>query len=207
MSRLLVATRSRGKQNEFRSLLAPIGAELVFPDDIQIVPSREEDDLERYDTFEANARAKARWFAARSGLPALADDSGLEVDALGGAPGVHSKRFAGVDGPDELVTAANNRLLIARLAGVPAEQRTARYRCVLVLAHVNGNAEIEVSGQCNGMIVDTPRGEGGFGYDPLFYSDELGVTFGEAAADAKAAVSHRGRAVAALVERLGREML
>lgn len=199
MTRLLVATRSRGKQKEFRALLAPLGVEVVFPDEIGLAESTEEDDLESFDTFEENAFAKAAWFATRSGLPTLADDSGLEVDALGGAPGVHSKRFAGFAGPEHEVTAANNAELLRRLEGVPEEKRTARYRCVLVLLLADGR-KIVAEGTTEGRILDAPRGDGGFGYDPLFFSTELGMAFGEASPDAKHAVSHRGRAARQLIE-------
>ena len=202
MSRLLVATRSRGKQAEFRALLAPLGHELVFPDDIGITPSPEEDGLERFNSFEENARAKARWFATRSGLPTLADDSGLEVDALGGEPGVRSRRFAGHDGPDHLVTAANNDMLLARLSGVPQAERTARYRCVLVWHDPVADAELMTVGRTEGRIAEALQGSGGFGYDPLFVSDELGVTFGVASRAAKDAVSHRARAAAVMVAAL-----
>src|SRR5690606_1325441 len=142
------------------------------------------------------------WFAARSGLETLADDSGLEVDALAGAPGVHSKRFAGIDGPDHEVTAANNAELLRRLAGVPSHQRTARYRCALVC--LGPSIPIVVQGITAGRILEAPLGEGGFGYDPLFWSDDLGLGFGQASLQAKAAVSHRGRAVAALIAGLTR---
>lgn len=199
--RLLVATRSRGKQAEFRRLLAPLGAEIVFPDDIGLDEAPEEAALERFDTFEANARAKAEYFARRGGLPALADDSGLEVDALGGEPGVQSKRFAGHDGPDHEVTAANNAELLRRLAGVPMAGRTARYRCVLALARPPA-AEVVVSGVTEGLILEAPEGSGGFGYDPLFWSADLGVSFGMASAEEKGRVSHRGRAVEALIRGL-----
>lgn len=203
MSRLLVATRSRGKQAEFRQLLAPLADEIVFPDDLGIAASPAEDRLEIHDSFEANALAKAEHFAARGGCPALADDSGLEVDALDGAPGVWSKRFAGAVGPDEAVTAANNAELLRRLAGVPPEGRTARYRCVLALAWpaAAGRAPVVLSGWTTGTILTAPEGTGGFGYDPLFRSDDLGISFGRATSGAKHAVSHRGRAVAALLAR------
>jgi XTP/dITP diphosphohydrolase len=205
---LLVATRSRGKQEEFRQLLAPLQREIVFPDDIGLGESAEEAGLECFDSFEENARAKASWFAAVSGLDALADDSGLEVDALGGAPGVHSKRFAGVDGPDHEVTAANNAELVRRLVGVAEGDRTARYRCVLVTCHasrVTGEPEeLVAEGITTGRILTAAQGSSGFGYDPLFWSDDLGMSFGEASAAAKARVSHRGRAVEALIRALSR---
>lgn len=204
MTRLLVATRNRGKQAEFRDLLMQAPFEIVFPDDVGLRESSEEAGLEVHATFEDNARAKARWFAARSGIAALADDSGLEVDALAGAPGVQSKRFAGLSGSDDLVTDANNGLLLARLLNVDDARRTARYRCVLVVAPAAGDdtAELCISGRCEGRILRGARGSNGFGYDPLFFSDEIGKTFGEAAASEKRAVSHRGRAVAALADRL-----
>lgn len=199
--RLLVATRSRGKQAEFGRLLAPLTADIVFPDDIGLAEYPDEDALERFETFEENARAKAEHFARRSGLPSLADDSGLEVDALGGAPGVRSKRFAGHDGPDHEVTAANNAELLRRLAGIPAAERTARYRCVLCLSRPEGG-EVITSGSTEGLILVAPEGTGGFGYDPLFWSADLGVPFGIASAEAKGRVSHRGRAVEALIREL-----
>jgi XTP/dITP diphosphohydrolase len=201
VSRLLVATRSRGKQAEFRQLLASLADEIVFPDDLGIAESPEEDALEVHDSFEANALAKAEYFAARGACPALADDSGLEVDALNGAPGVWSKRFAGAIGPDHEVTAANNAELLRRLEGAAPEGRTARYRCVLALAWppAAGRAPVLVAGWTNGTILTAPEGSGGFGYDPLFRSDDLGIAFASATPQAKHAVSHRGRAVAALL--------
>lgn len=216
-----MATRSRGKQAEFRQLLAPLARTIVFPDEIGLTESAEEATLESHATFEGNARAKALWFAGAGGLDTLADDSGLEVDALGGAPGVHSKRFAGLDGPDHEVTAANNAELLRRLVGVAEGDRTARYRCVLVLSPAQQGegplvpmpakpaegphaerAELVVTGVTAGRILTAPRGSGGFGYDPLFWSDELGMSFGEASAEAKGRVSHRGRAVEALIRNL-----
>lgn len=203
---LLVATRSRGKQAEFRRLLAPLHREIVFPDDVGLAEVPGEASLESALTFEENARAKARWFAAASGLDTLADDSGLEVDALGGAPGVHSKRFAGLDGADHEVTAANNQELLRRLAEVTEGHRTARYRCVLVMRHASratGLAdEVVAEGVTSGRILTEPLGTAGFGYDPLFWSDELEMSFGEASAEAKGQVSHRGRAVEALIRAL-----
>ena len=206
-----MATRSRGKQAEFRQLLAPLGREIVFPDDIGLAETAEEATLEHALTFEENARAKARWFAAASGLDTLADDSGLEVDALHGAPGVHSKRFAGADGPDHEVGVANNAELLRRLVGVAEGDRTARYRCVLVLVpnpaepgegtHT-ARSELVVDGATEGRILTASRGNGGFGYDPLFWSDELQMSFGEATPEAKGRVSHRGRAVEALIRAL-----
>lgn len=198
---LLVATRNRGKQAELRLLLAPLGMELRFPDDVGLPELPEEAAVERFETFVENARAKAEYFLARSGLPTVADDSGVEVDALGGAPGVHSRFFAGLRGPDHEVTDANNAEMLRRLAGVPEADRTARYRGVLVLARADA-PEIVVTGTTEGRIGLAPSGGGGFGYDPLFISTELGKSFGEATAAEKESVSHRARAARALVERL-----
>lgn len=201
MTQLLVATRNRGKQAEFRELLSPLGMTILFPDEAGLPETAEEASLEQYQTFVENARAKAEWFRQRSGLPTLADDSGVEVDALGGAPGVYSRRFAGFDGPDHEVAGANNAELLRRLAGVAECDRTARYHGVLVLSR-RELPEIVVAGVTEGRIAAAPRGEGGFGYDPLFISSELSKTFGEATPDEKARVSHRARAARALIARL-----
>ncbi|HEY4100909.1 MAG TPA: non-canonical purine NTP pyrophosphatase [Gemmatimonadales bacterium] len=198
---MLVATRSVGKQKEFRTLLRPIAGQILFPDDFGIDPSPDEALIESHATFEANAAAKARWFARQVSIPVIADDSGLEVDALGGAPGVRSKRFAGLDGPDEVVAERNVAALLDRLAGIPDRDRTARYRTVLVLVRAAYPDRI-VAGSCEGKILDAPRGTGGFGYDPVFYSSDLQCTFAEALPEAKGRVSHRARAVAAMVEAL-----
>jgi XTP/dITP diphosphohydrolase len=202
VTRLLVATRSRGKQAELRALFAILPFEIVFPDEIGLAQSAAEAGLEVFDSFVANARSKAAWFAAQSGLATVSDDSGLEVDALNGEPGVQSRRFAGRDGPDHQVTEANNSLLLARLGSTPDSQRSARYRCVLVMLPGRDQPEIVAEGVVEGAIVRSARGDHGFGYDPLFFSSELGLTFGEATQEAKDAVSHRARAVAALVSML-----
>jgi XTP/dITP diphosphohydrolase len=201
MKSVLVATRSAGKQKEFRTLLRPITSQVVFPDDFGLDLSPEEELIEAHATFEGNAVAKARWFARQVTVPVIADDSGLEVDVLGGAPGVRSKRFAGLDGPDEVVAERNVAALLDRLAGVPERERTARYRTVLALVRP-GYPDRTVTGSCEGWILDAPRGDGGFGYDPVFYSSDLQCTFAEASSEAKGRVSHRGRAVAALIELL-----
>jgi XTP/dITP diphosphohydrolase len=200
---ILVATRSRGKQVEFGDLLAPLGREIVFRDDVGIPATPEEDAIEAFATFRENAAAKARWFRDRSGLDALADDSGLEVDALDGAPGVHSKRFAGAGGSDHEVAGRNIAELLQRLRGLPATARGARFRCVLVLAQADvGEPERVAEGAVEGRILEAPAGDGGFGYDPVFWCDELQATFGQASREAKAGVSHRARAVASLCEAL-----
>ena len=196
--RLLVATRSEHKLRELRELLGVgPGVDLVSPDDVGVEGEPEETGL----TFETNARIKARYYAARSGLPTLADDSGLEVDALGGAPGVYTRRYAGPDATD----ADNNAKLLRALSGVAAEGRGARYVCVLALAlpgeaGPRGGLQILVRrGTCRGRIAAAPRGDGGFGYDPIFepWSEPPGgQTLGEWSADAKNAISHRSRAAA-----------
>lgn len=200
--KLLSATRSGGKQREVARILEAAGHEVVFPDDAGLVERAEEAGLETGDSFEANARRKAEYFARLSGLPSLADDSGLEVLSLGGAPGVRSKRWAGATGSGAEIDAANNAELLRRLKGAAEPKRRARYRCVLVLFRW-ANAIPEVfEGACSGRILEAPDGTGGFGYDPLFWSDDLGKSFGQASAAEKDAVSHRGRALAQLTEKL-----
>jgi XTP/dITP diphosphohydrolase len=207
--KLLAATRSAGKARELRALFAGTPFAVTFPDELGLAPETAEQGLEARDGYAANAIAKARYFAARSGLPTMADDSGLEVDALGGAPGAQSARWAGGREAGSAtheadVEAANNALLLERLRGLPAERRTARYRCVVAFVAAPDSPPLVVEGSCEGRILDAPRGRGGFGYDPLFFSTELGMTFGEAAAPAKDGVSHRGRAVRALIAALRR---
>ncbi|MBP2648362.1 MAG: Nucleoside-triphosphatase rdgB [Gemmatimonadetes bacterium] len=201
--RLLAATRSKGKQAEFRRLLEAAGHEVIFPDDAGI-PLREEleDGLEMESTFEGNARRKAEYFAKLSGLPTIADDSGLEVISLGGAPGVRSRRWSGVDGPEAVVSAANNAELLRRLAGAPATKRTARYRCVIVYLSAPTAAPAVFEGTCPGRILEEADGTGGFGYDPLFLSAEIGKSFGSATPEEKDAISHRGKALQSLIQSL-----
>lgn len=201
---VVVATRNRGKRDEWRALLeeAAIGVESL--DDVGLVEDAAEEALERHESFEENARAKARWFAARlPGRAVIADDSGLVVDALGGAPGVRSKRWAGSDATGAALDAANNAALLVALAShrdaSARVARVARYVCVAVC--VQHHREWIGRGECEGRILDAARGTGGFGYDPYFWSDDLGETFGEATRAAKASVSHRGRAMRVLVAR------
>jgi len=197
---LVFATRNRGKLVELRQLLP--GVDVLAIDEAAARLGRDIPEVvEDGDTFEANAIKKAREVSAATGLPALADDSGLEVDALGGAPGVYSARYAGEGAGD----AANNTKLLAALAGVPAERRTARFRASLALADVRGPLGADVltaDGVCEGVILDAPRGTGGFGYDPLFYAPELGQTFAEAGVGPKGDLSHRARAMRAIAPRL-----
>jgi XTP/dITP diphosphohydrolase len=196
--KLLVATRSPGKAREIRELFAGLPFDLSFPADRFLERLPDEADLENGASYVENAVAKARYFATRAGLPTVADDSGIEVDALGGAPGSRSARWAGAEGAG--ADAANNRLLLEKLAATPEEQRTARYRCVVAFLSVPSGVPEIVEATCEGFILPEPRGEGGFGYDPLFYSTELQMTFGEAPPGAKHRVSHRGRAFRALIE-------
>jgi XTP/dITP diphosphohydrolase len=197
---LVFATRNRGKLVELRLLLP--GVDVLSVDEAAARLGRDIPDVvEDAPTFAGNAIKKAREVAAITGLPALADDSGLEVDALGGAPGVYSARYAGEPADD----AANNAKLLAALVGVPAAGRTARFRAVLALADGAGRLGAEVvtaDGACEGVILDVPRGSGGFGYDPLFYFPPLGQTFGELGVGPKGELSHRARAMAAIRERL-----
>jgi XTP/dITP diphosphohydrolase len=200
--KLLAATRNLGKQREIRRILGASGLEIVFPDDIWLRETSDGDALELATSFEVNARRKAEYFARLSSLPTFADDSGLEVFALGGEPGVRSKRWSGASGSATEVDAANNAELIRRLAGAPEAKRLARYRCAIVFLKSAGDIPTVCQGDCTGRILEAPRGTEGFGYDPLFFSDELGKTFGEATAEEKDAVSHRGRALRALAQNL-----
>lgn len=181
-------------------MLGDLPCRIAFPDDLRLMERSAEASLERAETFEGNARLKAEYFARLSGLPTAADDSGLEVLALGGLPGVRSRRFALFDGPPAEQDAANNGELLRRLAGLPSEKRRARYRCVVVFVAGPGALPRSFEGTCTGSILEAPRGSGGFGYDPLFLSDDLALSFGEAQPEAKDAVSHRGRAFRALAE-------
>lgn len=203
--KLLAATRSAGKQREVRRILEAAGHEVVFPADLGIPEGAEEDSLEHEASFEGNARRKAEYFARLSGLPTFADDSGLEVFSLGGAPGVRSKRFAGLQGSGPEVDHANNAELLRRLAGAPEPRRAARYRCAIVFLRRPGGVPEVFLGQTTGRILEAPAGDGGFGYDPYFFSAELGKSFGEAAAAEKDAISHRGRALTLLLAALSPE--
>lgn len=198
---ILLATRSAGKLRELRPLFAEHGIDVVDLDDIGLPESGSEDALEAFDTFEANALAKARYFHGVTGRATVADDSGLSVVALGGRPGVLSKRWSGrIDLTGQALDDENNRLLLEKLAGVP--DRRASYVCAA--AYVDGGREIVRRGEVSGTIVDDARGSGGFGYDPYFVADELGRTFGEVSREEKARVSHRARAFRALLAELAR---
>jgi XTP/dITP diphosphohydrolase len=148
-------------------------------------------------TYDENALIKARAAMRATGATALADDSGIEVDALGGGPGLHSARWGG----SELDDAGRNALLLERLRGLPAERRTARYRCVIAVVEPGGRERV-VEGSVAGQITEAPRGTGGFGYDPLFFAPELGMTFAEAGIGPKSDLSHRARAMRAMKPQL-----
>jgi XTP/dITP diphosphohydrolase len=197
--RVLLATRSGGKLRELRPLFAAAGFEVIHLDDVGIAEDEGEATLENAATFEENALAKARYFHARSRLPTVADDSGLEVFAIANAPGVYSKRWSGrTDLGGDALDTANNALLLRRLDG--ARDRGARYVCAA--AFCDERLEFVERGEVNGRITTEPRGTNGFGYDPYFESLELGRTFGEATLQEKAGVSHRARAFARLLQRL-----
>ena len=195
MSRqLLLATRNPHKLREVRELLSETDFEVISIADLTDIPEIIEDG----DSFEANADKKARVLASLTGRTAIADDSGIEVDALDGAPGIYSARFAGVSGPG--ADDANNRLLVEKLQGVAPEDRTARYRCVLAIVTPTGEARYS-SGSVEGRIVDEPAGNGGFGYDPHFLveGDSQGRRMAELSPSEKNAISHRGKALRELL--------
>lgn len=185
MTKLLIATTNPGKLAEYAAIFAGLPLELRTLRDEGI-----DDDVEETgDTFAANARLKAEHYAARSGLVALADDSGLEVAALGGEPGVRSARYAGPGKSD----AERNAFLLQKLAGVPFHARLARFVCAIALAHPGGPTEL-VEGLLPGVIEHEPRGDGGFGYDPLFYVLDEHATLAQIPPERKNQISHRARA-------------
>lgn len=192
--KVVLASNNPGKLRELDAVLRPMDWEPVAQGDLG-VPEAEETGT----TFEANALLKARHAAACTGLAALADDSGIEVDALGGRPGVYSARYAGPQCDDE----ANNRLLLQELEGVPEERRGARYQCVIALVRTAEDPDPLIArGVWEGRILEAPQGHNGFGYDPLFYVPTHGCTSAELDPDVKNSLSHRGAALRALVERL-----
>lgn len=193
--KLLLATNNKGKVREYRSLLKDIPFELVTPADEGITAEVNEVG----ESMEENARLKAALSAAESRLLALADDSGLEVDALGGEPGMLSHRYAGEEASDS----DRVEYLLSRLKGVPEGQRTARFRCVIAIAIPGGNVEL-CSGECRGTITFEPRGELNFGYDPVFFVPELGRTMAELSLEEKNSISHRGQAARKAAEILKR---
>lgn len=191
---LVLASGNRGKLAEFQQLLADTGWNVVAQS-ARATPDIEETGL----SFVENAILKARNAAQHCGLPALADDSGLEVDALNGAPGIYSARFAGDDADDAL----NNRKLLELLAGMPMEKRSARFQCVLVfMRHARDPSPLICQGSWEGVILDASRGEQGFGYDPLFYVPDLAQTAAELPAILKNQRSHRGQALQKMLRTL-----
>lgn len=184
--KLLIATHNPGKIEEYEELLAGLPLELTYP-------AQQGLDIEVAETgasFAENARLKAAAYARASGLVALADDSGLEVDALGGEPGIHSARYAGTGASDK----ERYRLLLEKLREVPWEERTARFRCVIAVATPGGQVHT-AEGICEGIIAFAPKGEHGFGYDPIFYLQEYGKTMADLPPETKNKISHRARAV------------
>ena len=225
--KLLLATRNPHKAAEVRRILAgalagatatedvlapvagksldALGLRLLSPEEAGVPESPEEEGLEHFDTFEENAAAKAEWFARLSGIPAVADDSGLEVDALGGWPGVRTKRFAPVEAveacPGLSMDEANNRHLLCLLEGVPRARRGARYVCVASLA-LPGAAPVHFRGEAPGVILESPRGAGGFGYDPIVLAPWANRAYAELSPEEKDRRSHRGQAFRALAAHL-----
>lgn len=193
--RIVLATHNAGKRREWAALLDGLPLTLILPEEVGVEMAV----AETGETYEENALIKARALAAASGLPALADDSGLEVDALDGAPGVHSARFR--PGDDEVRYVA----LLEALEGVPAEDRTARFRCVAALV-LPGGAHFTTEGVCEGRIGFEPGGEAGFGYDPVFVVSELGRTMAELSSEVKNRISHRARAAQRMRPILEREL-
>ncbi|MDP2892113.1 MAG: XTP/dITP diphosphatase [Bacillota bacterium] len=196
MKKLLLASNNRGKINEIKQLFSGIYDEVLSLKDAGIKLDVEEDGR----TFEENAIKKALAAMQETGMDALADDSGLEVEALGGAPGIFSARFSEKGATDR----SNNEKLLALLQGVPTEKRGARFTCAVALAR-KGRPVLTVLGHAEGIIADAPRGDGGFGYDPLFYSPGHGMTFGQMPPEMKNAISHRSRALKRMRELLEQE--
>jgi len=191
---IVIASGNAHKVREIRAICEGLPVTFLSLADYPGLPPVVEDG----DTFEANARKKALAVAAATGRMALADDSGVEVDALGGAPGVHSARWAGRQGDD----AANNAKLVAAMRGVPPERRTMRYRCVIAVADPVGGVLFTAEGACEGVVLLEPRGRNGFGYDPHMLIPGEGGTLAELALEVKNRISHRGRALAACRARL-----
>jgi len=195
MAKLIVATSNPNKVREIEQVLAPLGYDVVGLGELALsIPEPVED----ADTFEGNARIKALAYARALGTSCLAEDSGLEVDALGGAPGVHSARYAGVGNTREDRDRANNEKLLHALAGVPADRRGARFVCAMCLVDASGRVLFETRGSYEGVIAEAPRGEGGFGYDPLLWLPDVQKTSAELGPQEKNARSHRGKATRAL---------
>ena len=197
---ILFATTNPHKVREVRSIMAPLGTSVRALDELGRSFT---EPVENGRTFEDNARIKAIAYARATGLQCLAEDSGLEVDALGGAPGVHSARYAGAGGPREERDRANNERLLAELSSVPPLDRAARFVCALCLADPEGRIVAEARGTYDGVVAAAPRGENGFGYDPLLFLPDVGKTSAELSPEEKNARSHRGAALRRLASLLG----
>ena len=185
MKRIVLATKNKGKIKEMRELLAPMNIEVLSLADFSPVDDAEENGA----TFAENAMLKARYYFAHTGTPCLADDSGLEVDALGGRPGVYSARYSGEDATD----AANNAKVLREMEGIEKDKRTARFRCAMAL--VGEGIELTTDGTCEGTLLTEERGQGGFGYDPIFYVPKFDRTLAEMSSEEQNSISHRGAAV------------
>lgn len=197
MQKIVLATNNQGKVNELQTLLADAGFNIVAQKEFN-VPDVDETGL----TFIENAILKARHTAKLTGLPAIADDSGLVVDALNGAPGIYSARYSGCHGNDKL----NNQKLLSQLHNIPAEKRTAYFYCALVfMRHDNDPTPIICLGKWHGLILNQEQGEGGFGYDPLFYIPELDCTAAQLNKEHKSQISHRGQALKQLITKIKSE--
>jgi XTP/dITP diphosphohydrolase len=203
--KLVVATRNQGKLREIEPLFRDTPIRLASLTDMGVEEKPEEDKLEGYTSFSRNALAKAQYFHDRTGLPMMAEDSGIVVDALNGEPGPKSKRYAPSEMQAEFgVDRANNMHLLRQLRGVPTEERTAHFHCSVALIFENESKVF--GGRVDGVILEEPRGEGGFGYDPIFLLPDRGITTAELTLDQKNEISHRGKAMRAardwLLERL-----
>lgn len=196
MKRIVLATKNKGKIKEMRELLAPMNIEVLSLADFSPVDDAEENGA----TFAENAMLKARYYFAHTGTPCLADDSGLEVDALGGRPGVYSARYSGEDATD----AANNVKVLQEMEGIEKDKRTARFRCAMAL--VGEGVELTTDGTCEGALLTEERGQGGFGYDPIFYVPKFDRTLAEMSSEEKNSISHRGAAVRKMADLIAEMM-
>lgn len=194
MKRIVLATKNQGKIKEMRALLAPLDIEVLSLADFEPI----EDAKENGTTFQDNALIKARYYYEHTHVACLADDSGLEVDALDGRPGVYSARYSGENATD----ATNNAKLLDEMTDVAEDNRTARFRCSMAL--VDGDTVLTADGVCEGVILCELRGEGGFGYDPLFFVPRYDRTLAELTSDEKNAISHRGHAVRMMVDKIAK---
>ena len=196
MKRIVLAPKNKGKIKEMRELLAPMNIEVLSLADFSPVDDAEENGA----TFAENAMLKARYYFAHTGTPCLADDSGLEVDALGGRPGVYSARYSGENATD----AANNAKVLREMEGIEKDKRTARFRCAMAL--VGEGIELTTDGTCEGTLLTEERGQGGFGYDPIFYVPKFDRTLAEMSSEEKNSISHRGAAVRKMADLIAEMM-